>query len=68
MPIGLGPRLQRSQKPKRTLPERAFRPDGPVAALSALGIAILWIPRNAHALRQTHLHENDAYSDLLNTL
>jgi hypothetical protein len=44
-----------------------FRPEGPAAALSALGIVIPWIPRKKHALRLDHLDVNDAYSDLLDT-
>ena len=38
------------------------------AALSSLGIAIPWILHYAPAWRQTHLDENDAYSDFLDSL
>ena len=55
-------------KSKKGRCPKGFRPNVSDAALSALRIAIPWIPRNAHALRQMHLDENDAYSDLLDTL
>jgi len=68
MPVGPWPSAATQPKTKKDAALEGFRPDGPGAALSASGIAIPWIPRDAPALRQAHLDENDAYSDLLDTL
>jgi hypothetical protein len=68
MPVGPWPSATTQPKAKKDAAPEGFPSRGPAAALSALGIAIPWIPRNAPALWQAPLDENDTYSDLLDTL
>ena len=68
MPVGPWPSAATQPKAKKDAALKGFRPEESGAALNAWGIAMPWIPRHARALRQTPLDENDAYSDLLDTL
>ena len=68
MPGGPWPSAATQPKAKKDAAPKGFPSRWACAALSALGIAIPWIPRNAPAWRQAHLDENDVYSDFLDTL